>query len=66
MGVEAVEGRTAAERRGAVGATNPDTAVRHTTKNPRNFIVAVKGWCVTGDTGAIDERYRGTEVDLVL
>lgn len=37
MAVGAVAERTTVETRGA-GTTNPLTAVRHTTRNPRNFM----------------------------
>lgn len=48
MGAAAVAGRTEVDRRGALGATNPLTAVRHTMKKARNFIIAVEGgvWCL--------------------
>ena len=54
MGAVAVAGRTEVDRRGALGATNPLTAVRHTVKKARNFIIVVEGgvWSLSeGEVG---------------
>ena len=42
MAVDAVAGRTTEDTRGA-GTTNPLTAVRHSTRTPKNFIVSIWG-----------------------